>query len=344
MGVRDDEQKADCSFHNLRLVRSNLLAEYLVNTAYWKRVGNDAFAQAILDNALPRSISALISEESGTPWVLYHSWLPGLVNLAEAEAEFVRERIAMSDPPSDISGNAQHAELLRGLMARGWCSDAQVDIDRLVARRLFVAVQNDWELKGFLKLVQEQRPRVVLEIGTARGGVLCCFSQLADRDALIISIDLPGARNCGGQTEHERLLFSTFGPASQRFEFLPADSHDAATKERLAELLAGRTLDLLFIDGDHSYEGVRCDFEMYRGFMSNDGILAIHDIQVFPENCEDRAAVGVFWQELKKQYATREIIDPHGSIPKLARQGSKLELVEDQLVPAWGIGIVDPPR
>jgi 2-keto-3-deoxy-L-rhamnonate aldolase RhmA len=29
------------------------------------------------------------------------------------------------------------------------------------------------------------------------------------------------------------------------------------------EVLGGQPLDYLFIDGDHTYEGVRKDFEMY---------------------------------------------------------------------------------
>jgi len=36
-------------------------------------------------------------------------------------------------------------------------------------------------------------------------------------------------------------------------------------------------IDFLFIDGDHSYEGVKTDFELYSKLLSDKGIIAIHD-------------------------------------------------------------------
>lgn len=36
-------------------------------------------------------------------------------------------------------------------------------------------------------------------------------------------------------------------------------------------------IDLLFIDGDHSYEGVKTDFELYSNILSENGIIIIHD-------------------------------------------------------------------
>jgi hypothetical protein len=37
-------------------------------------------------------------------------------------------------------------------------------------------------------------------------------------------------------------------------------------------------IDYLHIDGDHSYEGVKNDFELYSTIMSENGIITIHDI------------------------------------------------------------------
>ena len=36
-------------------------------------------------------------------------------------------------------------------------------------------------------------------------------------------------------------------------------------------------IDLLFIDGDHSYDGVKTDFELYSNILSENGIIMIHD-------------------------------------------------------------------
>lgn len=40
----------------------------------------------------------------------------------------------------------------------------------------------------------------------------------------------------------------------------------------------GIKIDYLHIDGDHSYEGVKKDFELYSQIMSENGIITIHDV------------------------------------------------------------------
>ncbi len=54
---------------------------------------------------------------------------------------------------------------------------------------------------------------------------------------MLISIDLPGAANCGGQTATERRLFRAFIQPGQRLACLPRDSHDPATPHALRRLL-----------------------------------------------------------------------------------------------------------
>ena len=36
-------------------------------------------------------------------------------------------------------------------------------------------------------------------------------------------------------------------------------------------------IDFLFIDGDHSYEGVKLDFDLYSNLLSENGIIVLHD-------------------------------------------------------------------
>jgi predicted O-methyltransferase YrrM len=40
------------------------------------------------------------------------------------------------------------------------------------------------------------------------------------------------------------------------------------------------TVDFIFIDGDHSYEGIRKDWQLYAGLLKADGIMALHDTSV----------------------------------------------------------------
>jgi hypothetical protein len=43
-------------------------------------------------------------------------------------------------------------------------------------------------------------------------------------------------------------------------------------------------IDVLFIDGDHSYDGVKLDFDLYSKILSNKGIIMIHDTDESYEN------------------------------------------------------------
>ncbi|MBA7660164.1 hypothetical protein ES703_68163 [subsurface metagenome] len=54
------------------------------------------------------------------------------------------------------------------------------------------------EIYKLLKTINLIKPKIVLEIGTASGGTLFLFSRVADPEATIISIDLPGGTFGGG--------------------------------------------------------------------------------------------------------------------------------------------------
>ena len=54
-------------------------------------------------------------------------------------------------------------------------------------------------------------------------------------------------------------------------------SHDTSSVEKVDKLLNGEKLDLLFIDGDHTYKSVLCDWLLYKNFVAKGGIIAFHD-------------------------------------------------------------------
>lgn len=315
-------------FGNLRLVATDQLNEYRSNTELFLKLGNEDFAAAIRTGAASAQANPAQASPYRAPWLLYHSWRQRSIQIDAHSARLIRELVAGQ------AGGAEHAAIAAKIRELGWCDEhLPVDLDELVKRTAdkFLAIQNDYELRHFLARVQAQKPRVVVEIGTARGGMLYCFAQLAARDATLVSIDLPGAPNCGGQTATEREVFATFGPASQQMHFIPADSHLPATREQLRQILAGRRIDLLFIDGDHSYAGCMADFAMYRELVAPDGLIVFHDICMFPDEWQG-AAVGVAWQELKARYGGEEIIDPAGVSSRVLQPGQHWR---------WGIGIIE---
>jgi predicted O-methyltransferase YrrM len=175
--------------------------------------------------------------------------------------------------------------------------------------REFAVVQKPKELSELLWLVEDLRPSNVLEIGTFAGGTLYCWCRLADPAANLISIDLPQARYGGGYTEErEREMQLLFPSERQHLHLLRGDSHDPATVEKVKSILGGNGLDLIFIDGDHTYEGVRQDFEMYGPLAAPGGVIALHDILEHPPqtDCEVRR----LWNEVKDDYRHREITSP----------------------------------
>lgn len=57
-------------------------------------------------------------------------------------------------------------------------------------------------------------------------------------------------------------------------------------------------VDFVFIDGDHSYEGLRGDWEAWRKLVAPDGIIALHDSRSSGErNIEDAGSV-IFTREV----------------------------------------------
>ena len=160
------------------------------------------------------------------------------------------------------------------------------------------------EISQLLKLVDRIKPRVVLEIGTANGGTLFLFSRVASEDATIISIDLPGGRFGGGYRKWREPLYRSFALLGQQIYLLREDSHKTETLEQVESILQGRKVDFLFIDGDHTYEGVKKDFEMYSPLVGQGGMIAFHDI--VPGPVKNVGGVPEFWRKVKDNYESRE--------------------------------------
>lgn len=181
------------------------------------------------------------------------------------------------------------------------------------------------EVRALLGMLERTPPRTVLEIGTAYGGTLFLLTRVSRPDATLISLDLPAenlsvqpARFGGGNYAPRKPLYESFALDQQRLVFLAADSHSSETLARVTRELAGREVDLLFIDGDHSAEGVRRDFEMYAPLVREGGIIALHDIVDGAE--ADVGGVPEFWRSLGNLDTT--------------------ELVEDREQGGYGLGIV----
>lgn len=127
------------------------------------------------------------------------------------------------------------------------------------------AIQKPQELAGFLALVMDIEPlRTIVEVGAFAGGTLWAWHQLGAR---VIGVDMPPPGYPDGPQVNDLGMTVICG-----------DSHDPATREQLLAELAGDPVDMLFIDGDHTYEGVKADYELYSPLVRPGGIIGFHDI------------------------------------------------------------------
>ena len=163
--------------------------------------------------------------------------------------------------------------------------------------------QSDAEILWLLERVRELEPRVVVEIGTDEGGTLFLWTRVAADDAHLVAIDTRPLGRLGRFSAYA-LVRRGFARSRQRVELLlPRDSHDPSTVEELQRLLAGAPIDFLFIDGDHSYEGVKQDFELYAPLVRNGGIVALHDV-----GAVDAPGVTRFWSEVVDTRRTEQLV------------------------------------
>jgi predicted O-methyltransferase YrrM len=172
-------------------------------------------------------------------------------------------------------------------------------------------MQRPAEIRSFLELLEADPPRIVLEIGTGRGGTLYLLAQPARVDALLVSIDAPPAGyEFGGRPEYKRRarLYRTLGRDRQRIVYIVGDSHGEETRSEVLRALDGKLVDVLFIDGDHSRAGVEADFRTYSPLVRRGGLVAFHDIVPGPP--AQVGGVPMFWLEIRTDDALEIVEDP----------------------------------
>jgi cephalosporin hydroxylase len=184
-------------------------------------------------------------------------------------------------------------------------------IDLIRGHKAFGAIQQHSEIAGLLDILRQNPPKYVCEIGTASGGTLFLLAQVCAPDALLLSVDL-------GLPRERSLVHGRFARRKQKIVSVRGDSRAPATVQRVRSRLRGHPLDLLFIDGDHSYDGVKADFVNYSPLLRPGGLIVLHDI--IPDHgarygkptTSYTGGVPIFWKEIKAQRRTSELIEDPG--------------------------------
>ena len=122
-----------------------------------------------------------------------------------------------------------------------------------------------------------------IEIGSAYGGSFHCWASIIDGPA--ISVDKINARtiehgvstpSAPGMAETRNRLWEESFPG--RVTAIDGYSQEPATLAAVSAALAGRKVDFVFLDGDHSERITRLDFENYSKFVRPGGMIGFHDV------------------------------------------------------------------
>lgn len=161
------------------------------------------------------------------------------------------------------------------------------------------------EISALCTIVKDMRPKRIVEIGSYTGATIFLFSRIGKPEKLV-SIDLPGGSFGGGYPFWKMPLYKSLGDRGV-VRLIRADSHSEETLGKLRSALNDSQIDFLFIDGDHTYQGVKQDFEMYSPLVRKGGVIAFHDVA--PDQSAAGCEVDRFWNEIKQRYRYDELIE-----------------------------------
>jgi predicted O-methyltransferase YrrM len=151
-------------------------------------------------------------------------------------------------------------------------------------------------------LARALKPQVAVEIGSARGKSACYVGRALKENGSgrLFAIDPHTRTNWNDEDSIDTLgemkrNIRAFGIEKQ-VEIIRDVSEKAAARWMLP-------IDMLFIDGDHSYDGVKRDWDLFMPHVSPFGLVVFHDTlwDLHPDSPYSRADMGVpaFVEELR---------------------------------------------
>jgi len=183
-------------------------------------------------------------------------------------------------------------------------------LDPLFLRPALVGVASTWygHIPFAHWLIAACRPRLIVELGTHNGVSYAAFCEAVARygvDARCYAVDTWQGDEHAGHYGHEVFdaLRRFHDPRYAGFsDLLRCTFNDALPH------FADGSIDLLHIDGFHTCDAVRGDFEAWRPKLSDRAVVLFHDTN------ERRGDFGVWrlWRELQAAYPSFEFLHSHG--------------------------------
>ena len=157
-------------------------------------------------------------------------------------------------------------------------------------------------------IVATLRPRNLVELGTHTGNSYCAFLQAGREEGLTGSFRAvdhwQGDMHAGHYDDavYDELRAFTDEAFGERAHLMRMSFDDAL------EHVADDSVDLLHIDGLHTYEAVKHDFETWRAKMRDQGVVLFHDTHVV----ERDFGVHRLFEELSQHHPTFDFSHSNG--------------------------------
>ena len=171
-------------------------------------------------------------------------------------------------------------------------------------------VPSAWEahVPFFFSLLHHTKPRRFVELGSHYGNsyfAACQASREMEYAIECIAIDTWQGDEHAGSYGNE--VFDGFLTILKR-DYQKCGKYLRKTFDEASEDFEPNSIDMLHIDGLHTYQAVSHDFAMWLPKMSDRGIILFHDTQVF-----DRGfGVWKLWNEIRNLYPSFEFEHGHG--------------------------------
>ena len=149
---------------------------------------------------------------------------------------------------------------------------------------------------------------IIIEIGSYDGGSTVALSHVT-KELITIDLETTPRFDTFGYPEDSEIKGSAYIRQKCKFLMTQPNSHNVTTFEEVKQILNGRKVDVLFINGDNSYEGVKQDFNLYSELVKEGGLIGVHSIIRSNFHEQYNCFVHDFWDEIKVKYNGVEIVD-----------------------------------
>ncbi len=137
-------------------------------------------------------------------------------------------------------------------------------------------------------LVQRLRPKTVVDLGVDQGYSTFVFANaLAGSHGTVYGVDLfQGDEHAGFRNTYDSVMHLLHTHSVTNIEIIQSDFNELCKTWN-------KPIQILHIDGLHTYEAVKNDFEKWHRFVEQDGVILFHDTVAFA------STVGQFFYEIQ---------------------------------------------